>query len=159
MPDAAELYQAIIDDHRRRPRHRGPLPSAHRVASAENPLCGDTCTIHLQFDPAPANASPLTPSTRIVAATFTGAGCALSQASASLATAALAGLTPVQVLALATTIETLVRTGHPPAPEATDLPADSDLRALAAVQALPARHPCALLIWQATRQALANPHH
>ena len=163
--DATELYQAIIDDHRRRPRHRRTLPTAHRVASAENPLCGDTCTVHLQFDPAPANPSPLAPATRIVAATFTGAGCALSQASASLATVALTGLTPAQALALAATIETLVRNGHPssePAPEATVLSADSDLRALAAVHALPARHPCALLIWQATRQALSSPqtsHH
>jgi nitrogen fixation NifU-like protein len=141
MSDAsAELYQAVIDDHRRRPRNRGPLPSANRVATRENPLCGDVCTLHLQVE-----------GDRIVAARFTGAGCALSQASASLATVALAGLSPAEALALAARIERLVRTGDgAPSPS-------GDLAALSAAHALPARHACALLPWQATLAALSPP--
>ncbi len=146
----AELYQAVIDDHRRRPRNRGPLPSANRVATRENPLCGDICTLRLHLVPAPDS-----PDARIAEARFTGAGCALSQASASLATVALAGLTPAEARTLAATVESLVRTGLP-AP-GSPLPASSDLAALSAVQPLPARHACALLPWQAALAALDTP--
>ncbi len=152
---SAELYQAVIDDHRRRPRNRGPLPTANRVATRENPLCGDVCTIHLQLLPTPDS-----PEARIAEANFTGAGCALSQASASLATVALAGLTPSEARALAATVESLVlgspRTGDTPV-AASEFPAD--LAALSAVRALPARHPCALLAWQAALAALSADNH
>ncbi len=155
MSDAsAEIYQAVIDDHRRRPRNRGPLPSAHRVARRENPACGDLCTLHLQLDPAPVSpADVIAVDTRIVAVTFTGAGCALSQASASLATTALTGRTAAEARQLAATVETLLRTGLPS--PASSLPAPSDLAALAAAHAFPARHACALLVWQAALAALA----
>ena len=155
MSDAStELYQAVIDDHRRRPRNRGPLPAAHRVARRENPACGDLCTFYLQLDPDPATPTdPISDPSRIVAATFTGAGCALSQASASLATTALTGRTAAEARQLAASVETLLRTGLP-AP-ASSLPAPSDLAALAAAHACPARHACALLVWQAALAALA----
>jgi len=144
----AELYQAVIDEHRRRPRNRGPLPAANRVAIRENPLCGDVCTLHLQLLPAPES-----PEARIAAAHFTGAGCALSQASASLATVALTGLTPAEARALAATIESLVM-GTPSLSSASSSSDLADLAALSAVRAFPARHACALLAWQAALAAL-----
>jgi nitrogen fixation NifU-like protein len=161
MPDAAaELFQAVIDDHRRRPRNRGPLPSAHRAAKRENPACGDLCTIQLRLDPAPAATEAsfaVPPDTRIVAVAFTGAGCALSQASASLATVALSGRTVAEARALAADVEQLVRAGAPP-PADAPLPDPSsvppDLGALSAVHAFPARHACALLAWRAALDAL-----
>ena len=144
---AAELFQAVIDDHRRRPRNRGPLPTANRVARGENPACGDLCTVRLRFEPDPA-----APDARIAELRFTGAGCALSQASASLLTVALAGRTRTEALALTAEIEALVRTGA-----ATGAPSGTlgDLAALAAAHAFPARHACALLAWQTLRDALA----
>jgi len=84
MPSADELFLAVIDDHRLHPRHRGPLPSANRVARRDNPSCGDICTIQLRLEP----------EGRIAEAAFTGAGCALSQASASLLTVRVTGLPP-----------------------------------------------------------------
>lgn len=141
MSDAAELFQAIIDDHRRRPRNRGPLPTANRVATRENPACGDVCTIRLRVE-----------NNQVAAAAFTGAGCALSQASASLATTALAGLSLSDARSLAAAVTRLVRTGA--APEA---PPVGDLAALAAVAGFPARHACALLAWDATRAAINQP--
>lgn len=144
MSASAELYQAVIDDHRRHPRHRGPLPAANRVGRRENPACGDLCVIHLRVD-----------GERTLAAHFTGAGCALSQASASLATVALTGRTNAEARALAATVEKLVRTG---ATFPEDSPSDlGDLVALAAAHAFPARHACALLAWQAALAALDPP--
>ena len=171
---AAEFYQAVIDDHRRRPRNRGPLPAAHRVARRENPSCGDLCTIQLQLDPAPASSDPgssLPPGTRIAAAAFTGAGCALSQASASLATVALAGCSVAEARALATEVERVVRSGAPSSSDAAATPAIAaspgsafpavhpplgDLAALAATHRFPARHDCALLAWRAALDALGS---
>ena len=170
MSDAsAELFQAVIDDHRRRPRNRGPLPSAHRFAKRENPACGDLCAIQLSLDPAPdpetprGSSPPLAPGTRIAAAAFTGAGCALSQASASLATVSLSGRTVAEARALAAEVEHLVQTGSPPiahpasvsdASLSVSCSAASDLAALSVVHAFPARHACALLAWRAVLDAL-----
>ncbi len=160
MSDAsAELYQAVIDEHRRRPRNRGPLPNAQRVAKRENPACGDVCTLQLRLAAAPAaEGSPapspaLPPDTRIAAAGFTGAGCALSQASASLATVALAECSVAEARNLAALVETLVSTGRPPS-HAPDLDSLGDLAALVAAHRFPARHACALLAWRAAIDAL-----
>jgi nitrogen fixation NifU-like protein len=141
MSDSAELFQIVIDDHRRRPRNRGPLPTANRVARRENPACGDLCSLQLRVEDG-----------RVVAACFTGAGCALSQASASLATVALAGRPLPEARALVATVETLVLSGSSPAPP----PNLGDLGALAAIHAFPARHACALLVWRAAAEALAD---
>lgn len=139
MDASAEFYQAVIDEHRRRARHCGPLPTANRVARRENPACGDLCTMQLEVA-----------DDRIFAAAFTGAGCALSQASASLAATALRHRSFAEVHALAAAVDTLVRTGVAPA----DL---GDVAALAAAHAFPARHACALLAWQAALDALRAP--
>ena len=153
MDASAEFYQAVIDDHRRRPRHRGPLPTANRVARRENPSCGDLCTMQFEID-----------GEHILAVAFTGAGCALSQASASLAATALRQRTTAEARALAAAVETLVRTGALPTATSaspspsTAAPADlGDVAALAAAHAFPARHACALLAWQAALDALDSP--
>ena len=145
---AAELFQAVIDDHRRRPRNRGPLPTANRVAHGENPACGDRCTVQLRLEP-----DAVAPEARIAELRFTGAGCALSQASASLLTVALTGRSPAEALALAETVEKLVRTGGT---AELSSGAPGDLAALAAAHAFPSRHACALLAWQTLREALTG---
>ncbi|MCU0792993.1 MAG: SUF system NifU family Fe-S cluster assembly protein [Opitutaceae bacterium] len=137
-----EIHQAIIDEHRRRPRHRGPLPAATHVATRENPACGDRCTLYLRLE-----------SDRIAAVGFTGAGCALSQASASLACVALTGRTAAEAASLAAVIETLVRGA--PSTEPASPPAPGDLAALGLARAYPARHACALLAWETALAALA----
>ena len=76
-----ELYQEIILDHSRHPRHFGALPSANHVAEGFNPLCGDRVKVYLQVDA----------SNRITDVSFEGRGCAISVASASLMTEMLKG--------------------------------------------------------------------
>ena len=75
MSDLTDLYQQVILDHNRRPRNRGKLPSANRVAHGDNPTCGDQCDVYLRVD-----------GDRIAEISFDGSGCAISQASASLMT-------------------------------------------------------------------------
>src|SRR2546427_12735521 len=80
MSDLADLYQQTILEHNRRPRNFKKLEPADRSAEGNNPLCGDHLTVYLRLD-----------DDVIKAIDFQGEGCAISTASASLMTTAVAG--------------------------------------------------------------------
>ena len=134
--DLTELYQQVILDHNRRPRNRGQLPTANRVAHGDNPTCGDQCSVYLRVD-----------GDRIAEISFDGSGCAISQASASLMTTQGKGKTAAEVEALFQEFHKIVTTGN--APEEI-----SDLAAFAGVHTFPARIKCATLGWHAALNAL-----
>jgi len=134
--DLTELYQQVILDHNKRPRNRGKLPSANRVAHGDNPTCGDQCSVYLRLD-----------GDRIAEISFDGSGCAISQASASLMTTQVKGKTAAEVEALYQQFHHIVTTGETPEEI-------SDLAAFAGVHTFPARIKCATLGWHAARNAL-----
>ena len=136
MQDLTDLYQSVILDHNRRPRNRGKLPTANRVAHGDNPSCGDQCTVYLRLD-----------GDRIADISFEGSGCAISQASASLMTLNLKGKTIPEAEALYADVHKLVTTGQ------VDEGNLSDLAALAGVHQFPARIKCATLGWHAALNA------
>jgi nitrogen fixation NifU-like protein len=136
MSDLADLYQQVILDHNRRPRNRGKLPTANRVAHGDNPSCGDQCSVYLRLD-----------GDRIGDLSFDGSGCAISQASASLMTTQLKGKTAAEAEEMFGEFRAIVTTGH--APEEI-----SDVGAFAGVHAFPARIKCATLGWHAALNAL-----
>jgi nitrogen fixation NifU-like protein len=136
--DLTELYQQVILDHNKRPRNRGKLPTANRVAHGDNPTCGDQCSVYLRLD-----------GDRIGDISFEGSGCAISQASASLMTTQVKGKTAAEVETMFKDFQQIVTTGN--APEEI-----SDLAAFAGVHAFPARIKCATLGWHATLSALKN---
>ena len=136
MSDLSDLYQSVILDHNKRPRNRGKLPTANRVATGDNPTCGDNCTVHLRLD-----------GDRIAEISFEGSGCAISQASASLMTTQLKGKTAAEAAALYKNFHEIVTTGKEPEEI-------SDLAAFAGVHAFPARIKCATLGWHAALEAL-----
>ena len=136
MSDLADLYQQVILDHNRRPRNRGRLPTANRVAHGDNPTCGDQCSVYLQLD-----------GDRISGITFDGSGCAISQASASLMTVQLKGKTAAEAENLFGVFHEIVTTGKEPEEI-------SDIGAFAGVHAFPARIKCATLGWHAAINAL-----
>ena len=136
MSDLADLYQQVILDHNRRPRNRGRLPTANRVAHGDNPSCGDQCSVFLRLD-----------GDRIGDISFDGSGCAISQASASLMTTQLKGKTAAEAEKLYHEFHDIVTTGKEPAEI-------SDLGAFAGVHAFPARIKCATLGWHAALNAL-----
>jgi uncharacterized protein YacL len=47
--DLTELYQSVILENNRRPRNFRKLPTANRVASGNNPVCGDEVTVYVQI--------------------------------------------------------------------------------------------------------------
>ena len=134
--DLTELYQQVILDHNKRPRNRGKLPTANRVAHGDNPTCGDQCSVYLRLE-----------GDRIADITFDGSGCAISQASASLMTTQVKGKTIPEVESMFQEFHNIVTTGK--APEEI-----SDLAAFAGVHTFPARIKCATLGWHATLNAL-----
>lgn len=136
MNDLTDLYQSVILDHNRRPRNYSVLPTANRVGSGNNPLCGDEVTVYLHLD-----------GDRITDLSFQGSGCAISQASASLMTVNLKGKTVKEAEAIAGDVLKLITTGQVNEEEL------SDLSALAGVHQFPARIKCATLSWHAALNA------
>jgi len=134
-----ELYQEVILDHSRRPRNFGELPNAAVIVHGDNPACGDE--IHL--------AARFGEDGSLQEIKFTGHGCAISQASASMMTMKLKGKSRDEVLETLGTFRDLV-TGETPA----DSRKLGDLQLMQGVRKFPQRVKCAMLAWRAVEQAL-----
>lgn len=143
MSDLQELYQSVILDHNRAPRNFGPLDGATGTAEGKNPLCGDQVSVAVRL------AGDVLDAVR-----FTGSGCAISKASASLMTAAVQGKTREEVDALFHRFHALV-TGTLPAAEATKEQL-GQLVVFSGVSRFPIRVKCASLAWHTLRAALAD---
>ena len=140
--DITSLYQEVIIEHARSPRNFREIAGATHTVEVVNPLCGDQLTLYLQL----ADGA-------VTDIAFKGAGCAISQASASMMTMAVKGLPQEEALALFDRVHTMLTTeSHGDTP-----PADvGKLAALAGVWQYPMRVKCATLAWQALRSALED---
>jgi len=136
---ADELYREIILDHYHKPRNRGSLKQPSLHAEADNVFCGDEVKLDVAIEDG-----------RIAAARFVGRGCAISQASASMLTLAITGLSLDEAEALFESFKGLMY-GSDDHSEAESL---GDLEALRGVRKFPARVKCATLAWNAVQKAL-----
>lgn len=147
--DLQALYQSIILDHNRRPRNYGaPAESVEgRTSQADgrNPLCGDELTVWCTIDDDGA---------RIADVRFTGSGCAISKASASIMTAAVKGKSRADADVLFARFHDMV-TGKPDTGVEGDVKLGS-LAAFSGVSRFPARVKCASLAWHTLRAALTR---
>ncbi len=137
--EVAALYQELILDHYRRPRNKGVLENADETVEMRNPLCGDEVDLHVSFD-----------GDSIRDVKFSGRGCSISQASASMMTQLIKGKGSAEIEALRTRFRDLVMGD---AAAASDKSLGS-LRALSGVSKFPARVKCALLAWNALETAI-----
>ena len=137
--DLEELYQEVILDHSRRPRNFGELPDAAVRVHGDNPACGDEIHLALKFD----NNGDLTD------IKFTGHGCAISQASASLMTMKLKGKSRNEAEEMFRAFHDLVTRQNDNAPKSL-----GDLQVMRGVRKFPQRVKCAMLPWRAVQQAL-----
>lgn len=138
MSDLKQIYQQVILDHYRKPRNFGALSGHCQAADGHNPLCGDRVKVFLRFD-----------GDRLREVGFEGAGCAISTASASLMTEAVAGKSRDEIEALAEQFHGMVTGQHEVGSH--DL---GKLEAFAGVRDLPVRIKCATLAWHTLRAAL-----
>ncbi|MEP6509540.1 MAG: Fe-S cluster assembly sulfur transfer protein SufU [Gemmatimonadales bacterium] len=135
------LYQEMILDHYRRPRNKGEIENPDETIVMKNPLCGDVITVQLRYD-----------GDSVADVGFSGRGCSISQASASMMTQLVKGRSATEVEALRAKFREMVMGD---ATAATD-PSLGSARALGGVSKFPARVKCALLAWNALESALAN---
>lgn len=139
--DLRDLYQQVILDHSRNPRNHGELEGggcAH--AHGDNPACGDEVDLWVR----------LSREGRIEDIKFSGQGCAISQASASMMTVKVKGATKEKATALIEDFRRVV-TGEG---AVQDEDALGELQLLEGVQKFPQRVKCAMLAWRALEQAL-----
>lgn len=139
--DLEELYQEVILDHSRRPRNFGTLEKPDVVVHGDNPSCGDEIHLGVQFGT----------DGKLQEIKFSGQGCAISQASASMMTMKLKGKSREDAAEMAHTFKNLVT--NEGADEAKNL---GDLQLLQGVRKFPQRVKCAMLAWRALEQALAQ---
>ena len=131
-----ELYQEVIMDHNRNPRNHHVLEHASCYANGHNPLCGDRLTVYVGLV-----------DNVVEKVSFVGSGCAISQASASLMTDALAGKTVAEAQVLFHQFHALLTQN-----EASAML--GKLSVFAGVYEFPARVKCATLAWHTFDAAL-----
>ena len=135
-----DIYGEILLDHYRLPRHKGRLEHPTLSVDGVNPLCGDEITLDLEFD-----------GERLKNIMFSGKGCAISMASASMLTEMLTGKTVEEIKRWISAFREFIRTGR--APEGADL---GDVLALEGISKLPVRVKCAILPWSALEEAISR---
>jgi nitrogen fixation protein NifU and related proteins len=145
-----DIYKEVILDHYKNPRNKRELPSAELSCTRNNPLCGDEITVYAHVDDG-----------RIAELTFQGAGCSISQSSASMMTEAATGEPVADALDLAAGFRGMMAGDVDP-----DDDRFGDLVALKGVVKYPIRIKCAVLAWDVLQEALqgageatgAHPH-
>ena len=138
--DLGALYQEVILDHNRSPRNWGQIPGGvARHVEGRNPLCGDRISLDVMVD-----------GDVVTDIKFTGEGCAISKASASMMTQAVKGKSREEVERLFEGFHDLV-TGKATTPPDKSL---GSLRAFAGVARFPTRVKCATMAWHALKDSL-----
>jgi nitrogen fixation NifU-like protein len=133
-----ELYTQVIMDHYQRPRNRGVLENADLEEHLLNPLCGDEVAVYAAFD-----------GDRVTDVRFSGRGCAISQASASMMTERLVGKSLKEA-------EAEIETFKDQMVGKKEFPELDDLVALKGVVKYPSRIKCAVLAWSAFYEGLSK---
>ena len=138
-----ELYQQVILDHQRSPRNFRDLDAADLRAEGYNPLCGDRINVEIKLDE----------SGGIAEIGFTGQGCAICTASASLMTESLGGKSSADAAGMFDAFRSLVTGQLDPDEAQATL---GKLAVFAGVREFPVRVKCATLPWHTLQAALDN---
>ena len=140
MSQLNELYQQVILDHNRSPKNFRVIEHPSCVVEGFNPLCGDHINVYVTMD-----------GDVVTDVSFTGSGCAISKASASMMTAAVKGKTKKEVEAMFHEFHDMV-SGREGAPDGLL----GKLKVFAGVREYPARVKCASLAWHTLNAAITG---
>ena len=134
--DLNDLYQQVILDHCKQPRNFREMPQHTCSAQGHNPLCGDNLQLFLALE-----------GDVVRDVSFTGSGCCISKASASLLTDYAKGKTRTEIETMFGQVHEMIMTGR--------VKGDvGKLAVFAGVYKYPARVKCAILSWHAIIAAL-----
>jgi nitrogen fixation NifU-like protein len=120
-----ELYQERILDHYEEPYHRGHAPHATHAHEDDNPLCGDVVRIELGVDP----------QGKVREAWFSGDGCCISQAAASMLMERIDGRSVDEIKKMSA----------------------EDMLEMFGAKLTPNRQKCCLLSWRVLQSAIYSP--
>jgi nitrogen fixation protein NifU and related proteins len=135
-----DIYKEVILDHYKSPRNKRELPGAELTCTRNNPLCGDEITLFVHVEDG-----------KVLEVTFQGAGCSISQSSASMMTEAVTGVGVDEANELAARFRGMMAGEVEP-----DEDVFGDLVALKGVVKYPIRIKCAVLAWDVLQEALAG---
>jgi len=120
-----DIYEDHVLDHYEDPYHRGALENATHTHEGDNPLCGDVVRVDLR----------LSDTGTVDEAWFSGDGCVISQASASMLTEKIEGKTVEQLKEFSA----------------------NEMLALFGPKLTPNRQKCCLLSWRVVQAAIHSP--
>ncbi|WP_295157849.1 Fe-S cluster assembly sulfur transfer protein SufU [uncultured Ruminococcus sp.] len=133
------LYNEVLIDHNLHPQHLHELPCATCSNAGLNPTCGDSLTLHLNID-----------NGVITDGSFTGVGCAISQASTDIMLDLIIGRTPQEAKHLGNLFGKMI-SGDITDDELEEL---EEAGALQNISKMPARVKCATLGWKTLEKLL-----
>lgn len=136
-----ELYQQVLLDHSKRPRNFGEITEGAVHVHGDNPSCGDEINLHVRFGPEGS----------VEDVKFTGQGCAISQASASMMTLKLKGKSRKEAEEMLHSFQDLIMKDVDEPPRML-----GDLRLMQGVRKFPQRVKCAMLAWRAFEEAVEH---
>ena len=140
------MYQDALLAHYRAPHNRRVIEAPTASGVRKNPVCGDEITVMVSLQAGIVHD-----------VAFTGRGCSISTASASMMTDVVLNLAVSDALAVADAVDRMLRQalGESGSVNAAPEPLPDVLTPLRGVAPFPGRHGCAMLPWQALREALA----
>ena len=139
-----QIYQEVILDHYKHPHHRGLREPFNAQVSHVNPTCGDEVTLRVALCEDGETVTDIS---------YDGQGCSISQASTSVLTDQVIGLSVCDALKTVAAFSEMVSSRG-------KIEGDENLLgdgvAFVGVSKYPARVKCALLGWTAFKAALAQ---
>ncbi len=142
MSSLEEIYTEVITEHSRCQENKHPLACATCCRKGHNPSCGDEITLELQVEEG-----------IVKDAAFTGAGCAISQASTDIMIDLMRGKTVEEAKGLTEKFIAMIKREITDEAELEDL---DEAIALKNIANMPARVKCALLAWRTMGEALGK---
>ena len=135
-----DIYTELIAEHSRAPEHRHHLDNPTFTERGHNPSCGDEITLELEVT-----------DNKIINASFTGVGCAISQASTDMMIDLLKGKSVEDARRLVNLFLSMIKGEVVEDSELEDL---EEAAALKNIANMPARVKCATLAWHTFNTAI-----
>lgn len=141
LSNVRDLYQQVILEHYKKPRHKGKTDPVHRHQRGHNPSCGDTIELTVRLNQT---------GDTIEDVKFEGSGCAIAMASADLMADALRGKPVKEALSMVERFQSMMK-------GADEFPKEQrKLNVMAGVAQFPVRIKCANLTWHTLKAALES---
>lgn len=141
--DTKELYREILNEHNINPTHREEMAAPTFCMEGVNPSCGDQITLRMKV-----NEDGI-----ITDASFTGSGCAISQASVDMMADLVIGKTKEEAMQLSDIFDRMIKEQV----SQEELERLDEAAALQDISHMPARVKCAMLGWRTMKEML-GPH-